>query len=400
MTELLGGIRVLDLTTVLAGPFAAYQLSLMGADVIKLEIPGSGDLARDFGEREDLKAASMGPSFLAQNGGKRSVTVNLKSPEGRGVFERLLESADVLLENMRPGVLERLGFSWERLHEINPALVYCAVSGFGQTGPLADRTAYDQIIQGFAGIAAVTGERDGGPLRVGFPVCDTLGGFAAAMAISAALVRATSTGVGSYLDVSMLETALTAMSWVVSEQLISGRPALRHGNDNAASSPSGTFETADGPINIATNTQKQFESLCRVCGRTDLLEDPRFLTRSDRKLHRRELSGELESALRSRGAGEWEELLAEVSVPAGQLLTLDEALHQEQIRVRGLVHDVVVPVLGGTTVQVLGSGVHVDGTTLAPSMPPPTLGEHTESVLEELGYSNEEINDLRAKSAI
>lgn len=388
------------MTTVLAGPFAAYQLSLMGADVIKVEIPGTGDLSREFGENEQLKAASMGPSFLAQNAGKRSVTVNLKSAEGRGVFTRLLETSDVLLENMRPGVLTRLGFSWEQIREINPALVYCAVSGFGQTGPLADRTAYDQIIQGFAGIASVTGLSSGSPLRVGFPICDTLGGFSAAMAISAALVRRTTEGIGSYLDVSMLETALTAMSWVVSEQLISGREAVRHGNDNAASSPSGTFETSDGPINIATNTQTQFEALCQVCDRLDLIEDPRFLNRSDRKRHRQELTAELESALGARSAREWEDLLAAVSVPAGRILNVEEALNQEQVRVRGLVHDVEVPVAGGTVVQVLGSGVHVDGATLAPTMPPPTLGQHTDAILAELGYSSDEIQELHAKSAI
>jgi crotonobetainyl-CoA:carnitine CoA-transferase CaiB-like acyl-CoA transferase len=400
VATLLSGIRVLDLTTVLAGPFAAYQLSLMGADVIKIEIPGTGDLARDFGEREDLKAVSMGPSFLAQNSGKRSLTVNLKIDEGRRVFTRLLESADVLIENMRPGVLERLGFSWEAIHEINPALVYCAVSGFGQTGPLADRTAYDQIIQGFAGIAAVTGERSGGPLRVGFPVCDTLGGYAAAMAIGAALVRRLRDGVGSFLDVSMLETALTAMSWVVSEQLISGRPAQRHGNDNAASSPSGSFRASDGLINIATNTQTQFEALCRVCDRLDLVADTRFATRSDRKRHRAALSEELDRALGTRPAAEWEVLLAEVSVPAGRILNLDEALDQEQIRVRELIHEVEVPVSGGVTVKVLGSGVHVDGAALSPSLPPPTLGQHTQSILTELGYSPQEIDALRESAAV
>src|ERR1019366_2881708 len=171
-------------------------------------------------------------SFIAQNSGKRSVTVNLKNEEGAKVFERLLQSADVLLENMRPGVLTRLGFSPERIAEINPRLVYCALSGFGQTGPLSTRPAYDQIIQGFAGIASITGIDE--PVRVGFPVCDTLGGYVAAMAISAALVKSVRTRQGSYLDVSMLESALTAMSWVISEHLISRRPAIRYGNDNAA----------------------------------------------------------------------------------------------------------------------------------------------------------------------
>lgn len=400
MTELLSGIRVLDLTTVLAGPFAAYQLSLLGADVIKIEMPDSGDLARDLGDDEGLKGNGMGPSFLAQNAGKRSITVNLKSEEGRRVFERLLRSADVLLENMRPGVLDRLGFSWERIHEINAELIYCAVTGFGQDGPLAGRTAYDQIIQGLAGMASVTGFPSDEPLRVGFPICDTLGGFAASMAICAALAKRPIDRTGCFLDVSMLETALTAMGWVVSEELIAGHTAARHGNDNAASSPSGTFHAKDGPINIATNTQKQFESLCGVCERMDLVADPRFVTRSDRKKNRQALTIELDSALTARAAAEWEDLLANVSVPAGRILTLHQALEQEQVHARQLVHEVKVDLPGRPTVQVLGSGVHVNGRAMEPSSAPPRLGEHTSSILAELGFSSEEIEGLYAHDAI
>jgi crotonobetainyl-CoA:carnitine CoA-transferase CaiB-like acyl-CoA transferase len=400
VTQLLAGVRVRDVTTVLAGPFAAYQLSLFGADVVKVEVPGGGDLARDMGDDEYLKSEAMGAAFLAQNSGKRSITVDLKSEVGREVFARLVTGADVLLENMRPGVLDRLGFSWARLHEINPALIYCAVSGFGREGPLAGRAAYDQIIQGLAGMAQVTGYPDGEPLRVGFPVCDTLGGYAAAMAVCAALVRRSRDGLGSLLDVSMLDAALTAMGWAVSEQLITGRDAVRHGNHNAASSPSGTFRTGDGLLTIAANSQAQFVSLCAVVEREDLLEDSRFATRRDRKRHRAALTEQLERALARHSSAHWEARLAAVSVPVGPILTLAEALDQDQVRSRGLIHQVDVGLAERASVSVLGSAVQVDGAPLVPSRRPPRRGEHTAQLLAEVGYADHEIEELRARRAV
>ena len=400
MIGLLSGIRVLDLTTVLSGPFATYQLSLLGADVTKIEIPGIGDLAREIGDDEARHTPMMGASFLAQNAGKRSITVDLKSDEGKRVFARLVQSADVLVENMRPGVLGRLGFSWEQLQELNPRLIYCAITGFGQDGPLADRPAYDQIVQGLAGMTAVTGFPDGESVRVGFPICDTVGGYAGAMAVCAALVGRGSSGRGTFLDVSMLETSMTAMGWAVSNELVVGQPSGRIGNDNVTSAPSGTFRTADGGLNIAATTQVQFEAVCRVCGCEQLIDDPRFLTRGDRKRHRAELRDELEAVLAARSAADWEVLLAAVSVPAGRVLSVGQALSQQQIVARGLLHEVDVTSSVGHPVTILGSGVHVDGQVLAPSMPPPQLGEHSDELLREVGYSDDEIATLRASRAI
>lgn len=398
MTDLLAGVRVLDLTTILAGPFASYQLSLLGADVIKIEIPHGGDPARELGSENPQHVPQFGASFVAQNCGKRSIALDLKSEGGREVFVRLIEESDVLIENMRPGVLARLGFASERIRELNAQLVYCAVSGFGHTGPIAARPAYDQIIQGLAGMIEATGFPDSEPVRAGFPIADTLGGFAAAMAVSAALAQRDSRGTGCFLDVSMLETALTAMGWAVSDYLIGGLPALRRGNDNATSAPSGTFRTGAGRLNIAANAQAQFEALCRVCECEDLVSDPRFLTRGDRKKHRAELTIELERYLALRTAAEWEELLASAGVPAGRVLTVPEALAQPQIAERGLVHQIALPSSGGA-VRVLGGGVHVDGRTLAPSSPPPVLGEHTDEILAELGFTAERIEELYAEQA-
>jgi len=396
---LLAGVRVLDLTNVLAGPFAGYQLSLMGADVVKVELPGTGDLARQLGADPDLSAQNLGVSFLAQNAGKRSVTVNLKDERGAAVFRRLVASADVLLENFRPGVLERLGFGHDALRAINPGLVYCAVSGFGATGPMRQRPAYDQVIQGLSGIMSVTGSPETAPLRVGYPVCDSVGGLTAAFAVAAALVRRHRTGEGCVLDVSMLDAALTTMGWVVSDHLVADREPLPMGNENRTSAPSGTFDTKDGKLNIAANKQEQFEALCRVLGRDELVSDPRFLTRDDRKRQREELRAELERTLRTRTAQEWDELLLPTGVPAALVATVPEALRSEQVRHRKLVHQVPSPT-GEGELSLLGSATQVDRAAVGPAGPPPLLGEHTDDVLREAGFDDDEIRALRAQGAI
>ncbi|MDI2032745.1 CoA transferase [Saccharopolyspora sp. TS4A08] len=398
--NLLEGVRVLDLTNVLAGPFAAYQLGNLGADVVKVEIPGAGDLARQLGADPGLNQERLGASFLAQNAGKRSLTVNLKSPRGREVLLRSAAEADVLVENFRPGVLDRLGVGWERLREANPRLVYCAISGFGQEGPLRDRPAYDQIVQGLSGMMSVTGTAESGPLRAGYPVADTLGGMAAAFSIAAALVQRDRTGEGVHLDVSMLESAMTAMGWVVSNQLIAGQEPKRVGNDNFTAAPSGTFSTGDGLLNIAANEQRQFAALCRVVERPELAADPRFAERGDRKAHRQELTDELEKALAARSAKEWEPALAEAGVPAACVLTVPEALGNEQVAARNFIHDLPFPEHPDRGLRVLGSPVRVAGEAAGPATPPPTLGEHTDELLAELGYSAEEITSLREGGAV
>ena len=226
MAELLAGTRILDLTNVLAGPFCCYQLAQLGADVIKVEVPGTGDLARQLGADPELNRRGMGASFLAQNAGKRSITLNLKSPKGRAAFERLVATSDVVVENFRPGVMERLGLGYAALKAVKPDLIYCAISGFGQDGPLRLNPAYDQIIQGLCGVMSVTGDAQSAPLRVGYPVADTMGGITAAFAIAAALFRRERSGEGELIDVSMLESSLVAMGWAVSNWLIAGvKPA-------------------------------------------------------------------------------------------------------------------------------------------------------------------------------
>ena len=372
----LNGIRVLDLTNVLAGPYCSYQLMLLGAEVLKVEQPGRGDLARRLGPDPELNQAGVGASFLAQNAGKKSIELDLKDAGDRAAFEAMVRDADVLLENYRAGVLARLGFDWATLRELNPRLVYCAISGFGQTGPMSGAPAYDQIIQGLTGMMSITGTPETSPQRVGFPVCDSVGGLAAALAICAALLGRERTGEGAFLDVSMLETSLSAMGWTVSNYLVSGVDPEPMGDQNATAAPSGTFETADGPLNIAANRQEQFETLCRLTERTDLVTDPRFADVDARKRHRTELGRELAAALRTRTAAEWERVLAGAGVPAARILTVREAVDLDQVRHRGLITTLPHPDGSGRPLQVVGNGVLVDGAPLRPTGPPPLLGQH------------------------
>ncbi|MGW0808545.1 CaiB/BaiF CoA transferase family protein [Nonomuraea sp. NPDC002799] len=374
----LDGVKVVDLTNVLAGPYCSYQLMLFGAEVVKVEMPGVGDLARRLGPDPELNRDRIGASFLAQNAGKKSVELDLKSPEGRRAFETMVAGADVLLENFRAGVLARLGYDWDALRELNPGLVYCAISGFGQSGPMSGAPAYDQIVQGLSGMMSITGTPDTAPLRVGFPICDTIGGLMAALAVSAALAGRQRTGTGCFLDLSMLEASLSAMGWTVSNYLVSGVEPEPMGDQNATAAPSGTFETADGPLNIAANQQAQFETLCRVVGRPDLPADPRFAGRESRKAYRQALNDELNQALRTKTALEWEELLSREGVPAARILTVPQALALDQLGHRGFLADVPFPGGGERRVPVTGNGVIVDGVALRPRGPAPLLGQHND----------------------
>ena len=377
----LHGIRVLDLTNVLAGPYCSYQLLLLGAEVVKVEVPGRGDLARRLGVDPELNQAQLGTSFLAQNAGKKSIELDLKSEADRATFARLVRVADVLLENFRPGVLARLGFDQPRLRELNPTLISCAISGFGQTGPMSQAPAYDQVIQGLSGMMSVTGTPDTAPLRVGFPVCDTVGGLTAAMAITAALAARARTGIGCQLDVSMLEASVSAMGWTVSNYTIGGVPPEPMGDQNATAAPSGTFDAADGPLNIAANRQEQYETLCRLVDRSDLLTDPRFASAEQRKRHRDDLNRELNKALGARPAATWAELLSGHGVPAAQILTVPEAVELEQLAHRQFFHELPFPDRPeAQPVRISGNGVLVDGERWHPADPPPTLGQHNDEI--------------------
>ncbi len=391
----LKGVRVLDLTNVLAGPFATHQLAHLGAEVIKIEHPNGGDLARELGMDEGLSADGMGISFLAPNPGKRSVTLNLKHDAGRAVLERLATTADVLVENFRPGVMDRLGLGADHLRDLNPSLIYCAISGFGQDGPQKDRPAYDQIVQGLSGAMAITGTPEATPLRAGWPVADTVGGLTAAMAICAALNAPKR---GCVIDVAMLDSLIATMGWAVSNLLIGGVAPEPAGNENLTSAPSAAYRTADGLLNIAANKQEQWEALADHIGLSDLKSDPKFRTRADRRANRDALNAAIETQLMARPAIAWEDELNALGVPAGRILSMADALDQPQFRSRDQIAQFTLP--NGRDIEVLKTGAQIDGTAPSVDGPPPILGEHTNAVLTELGLSPDEISDLRATGAI
>lgn len=390
------GICVLDLTTVLSGPLCSYQLALLGADVIKIEQPGGGDQARNQGADPALNRAGMGSSFLAQNSGKRSVALNLKLPLAKEAFLRLADTADVVLENFRPGVMARLGLGHDVLRKRKPSLIYCAISGFGQDSPYRDNPAYDQIVQGLSGAMSTTGEAGGQPLRAGFPIGDTSGGITAAFAVAAALFHRQRTGEGQFIDVALLDTLQVMLGWVASNATVAGAEPKPAGNDNAVVSPSGSFRTRDEPINIAANNQAQFEALCAAIGRSDLARDPRFPTLDDRIRHRSELKAEIESALASRTAAEWERLLNASDVPAGRILPLGEALRHPHVAARNLLREFSGVPGVPRPFRVLTSGFRLSSGTPRVERRPPALGEHTAEVLASVGMSAADIEALTA----
>jgi CoA:oxalate CoA-transferase len=396
--KILEGIKVLDLTNVLSGPFATLHLALLGAEVLKVENPKDGDLARKLGILPDLNQRLMGTSFLAQNCNKKSITLNTKSPEGRALFLRLAKDADVVVENFRPGVMDRLGIGYGVLKGINPKLIYCAISGFGQTGPDAHKPAYDQIIQGLSGEMAINGDERLNPLRAGFPVCDTVGGVNAAFAVMAALFHRERTGEGQFIDIALLDSIMPLMGWVAANLLIGNRHPVVMGNDNFTAAPSGTFRTGDGFINIAANKQEQWEAVCDVLGVPELKTDSRFQERDIRKKNRRALTPLLEERLSLKPTSVWVKELNDKDVPSGEILSLEAALRQPQVRHRGVLQKTEAAGVG--EFEVFALTALFEKTPGNVESAPPTLGQHNAEVFGALGLGEAELAALKAKGVV
>ncbi len=396
--KLLEKVRVLDLTNVLSGPFATMHLAQLGAEVIKIENPDGGDLARKLGNVNPLNKQLMGTSFLAQNANKKSLTLNLKFEEGKEIFRKLLETSDIVVENFRPGVMAKLCFSYEKICQINPKVIYCAISGFGQTGPDAFKPAYDQIIQGLSGVMAVNGDERLNPLRAGFPVCDTVGGLNAAFAIMAALYHRERTGEGQFIDIAMLDSIMPLMGWVAANLLIGNQQPVLMGNDNFTAAPSGTFRTQDGYVNIAANQQKQWEDLADALGVPELKTDPRFQERDTRKANRKQLTPLLEEKLLQQPTTHWVDALNDKGIPTGDIYGLEKALLQPQSEHRQVIATVKEPGIGD--IKLFNLTAKFSKTPAKIDAPPPRLSAHTGEILKGLGYNEEDIKALKEKGAI
>lgn len=394
--RILAGVRVIDATSVLAGPYATYQLALLGAEVIKIEKPGVGDFSRSGGE--PLGDSGLNAQYSAQNAGKRAITIDLSVPAGAALARRLIDGADVFVENFAPGTIAAYGLDFARLSAARAGLVYCSISGYGQDGPFSPRPAYDHVIQAASGIMSLTGSPQTAPLRIGPPMVDYLTGIYAAFAILAALRERDRTGMAQRVDVAMLDCALTAMASFGTTVLNSDVDPQPSGNTAASGSPaSGVFETADGKLAIAANQEKQVRALCGVLRIESMLADPRFATPADRVANRTAFAAAIARALQSRPAIEWEQALAAARVPAAKVRTLRETLQSEHVAAR----QTYVPTMAGaTTLRVPGAGFKLNEAALAPAHGPRVLGADTEAVLQEAGLSDAEIAQLRRDGII
>jgi len=394
----LEGIKVLDLSRVLAGPWCTQLLADLGAEVIKIERPGAGDDTRHwgppwFGEGDSRVAAY----FLSCNRGKKSAAIDFAQAEGAELVRKLATQADVVIENFKVGGLEKFGLDRASLCEANPRLIYASITGFGQDGPYADRAGYDFIIQGMGGMMSITGipdnEPGGGPMRVGVAVVDLFTGMYAAVSILAALFRREKTGEGGHIDMALFDTQLAVLANQVSNALVSGKDPPRQGNTHPNIVPYQPFDAADKPLIVAVGNDHQFARLAEICGHSEWASDERFATNGARVANREEIVRLIGECIRQRSASEWFEKLDSAGIPAGPINSISEALANVQAQHREMVRRIA-------GVPLVGSPVRLDGERADSGLPPPGLGEHTDEVLGSLGIPAEEVGRLRAARVV
>jgi len=391
----LAGVRVLELAQIMAGPTCGMMLADMGADVIKVEKLPGGDDARDYREP---RVHGVSAPFLIMNRNKRGLALDLKAPRGREVLLKLVATADVLTENYRRGTLEKFGLGYEALGKVNPALIYCAVSGYGRDGPLGERGGFDLIAQGFAGLMSITGEPGRPPVKTGNSVADINAGILAASGILAAYVHRLKTGRGQIVDTSLMEAALQQTYWQAAIYFATGTSPGPTGSAHVLTAPYQAFRTRDGWINVGGANQANWERIADVLGHREWCVDPRFATNSDRIEHREALAALMEQALATRDSGAWLPLFDAAGVPAGPVHDMEQALNHAQTLSRGMVLELEHPEAGVT--RALGCPVHFSATPTRIDRPAPRLGEHTREVLAECGYGDPEIDALVAAGVV
>jgi len=391
----LTGLTVIDLTRVLSGPYCTMLLGDMGARVIKVEQPGRGDDTRAWGPPFVNGESAY---FLGTNRNKESITLDFKDPRGRRILEQLIDRADVLVENFRPGTMARLGLDYETLRPRCPRLIYSSISGFGQTGPRRSQPGYDAVIQAEGGLMSITGAADGPPFRLGVAIADMVAGLLSAQGITLALYARERTGRGQYVDISMLDGVVSLLTYHASMHLNANTRSQRVGNGHATIAPYDTFMAADGEFFLAVGNDDQFERFCAAAGATDLAADPRFATNPLRVEHREALAARLNPVLRARPRGEWIALLTRSGVPCGDVREVADTLADSQLLARRMIESVEHATIG--QMKVLGLPIKLSETPGSVRTAPPTLGQHTTAVLTELGVSRSDIDAFRRDKVV
>ncbi|GMB07967.1 crotonobetainyl-CoA:carnitine CoA-transferase CaiB-like acyl-CoA transferase [Thermolongibacillus altinsuensis] len=389
MTGALDGIRILDMTRVLAGPYSTMILGDLGADVIKVEAPGGSDDTRFWGPPFQNGVSAY---YISANRNKRSITVNLKTEEGKEVIRRLAKTVDVVIHNFKTGTMEKFGLDYNALSSLNPQLIYCSITGFGETGPYRHLPGYDYIIQAMSGWMSITGTESSGPLKVGVAITDVFTGLYAAIAVQAALLAREKTGRGQKIDLSLFDSAISTLVNVASNYLMSGEVPKRLGNDHPNIVPYSTYEASDGLLVIAVGNDRQFQSLCELLSDPTIGKDPRFQTNPGRVAYRDELNQRLNEEIKKRTKAEWQQLLAEKGVPCGPVNTLDQLFQDPQTLAREMVVTMEHPKVG--TLKLVGSPLKMSDTKVSYRIPPPLAGEHNDEILKEIGLISTFTNEM------
>ncbi|MCH7786476.1 MAG: CoA transferase [Chloroflexi bacterium] len=391
----LEGMKVLDFTQIMAGPFCTMLLADMGADVVKVEKPGGGDDTRRMGP-PFLNGESA--AFLGINRNKRSIILNIKDEQGVGVAHRMAKEADVLIQNFRPGTLERIGLGYQDMQKLNPALIYCNISGFGNTGPYKDRGGFDLVAQGMSGLMSLTGLPDSSPVKVGVPITDLNAGMYATYGILSAYISRLKTGKGQLVDTSLLEAGIAYTFWESAIFFASGQLPTPMGSAHRLSAPYQAFPTSDGYINIGAANQANWERMCEAIDRHELLDDARFATNADRMQNLKELVTTLEETFATQNTAHWLDVLEKAGVPSGPINNIADVYADPQVQAREMMVEMEHPQAG--RVRNIGIPVKLSETPGSIRRPAPTLGQHTDEVLAEFGYSSDEITKLRDSGAV